>query len=262
VFKQGIIIKNDNKYCINNSTSFNTKDISSIDNIYQLAEDIFTFQSNNTTLLFFIEKNENITNNANYTPVIGLKIPLISAGNICPNFILDLKNKNIIKKYIWSIRYDYKYDGEFTIGDELSVYNSKKYPESQYDKIYLSPKNTINFDVVFIPEISYKQSSDMIIKKQFNITEAYININSGVIIGTKEYKDYIDVYFFNHLINRSICKVDLINFNMNDMNKMALNNDEGYYYVYSCYRKQFTGQTSVRCPTTNYYEKFTNLVSS
>ena len=92
VFRQGIIIKNNNKYFINNSTSFNIKDISLINNKYEIAEDIFTFQSNNSTLLFFIEKNENITNNANYTPVIGLNIPLVSTGNICPNFIISMNN--------------------------------------------------------------------------------------------------------------------------------------------------------------------------
>ena len=261
LFKQGTSIKNDYKYFPNNSLSFNVKDNSLIDDIYEIAEDIFTFQTNNNTLLFYKEKNKNITNNESFTPVIGLNIPLISNGNICPNFILDLKNKKIINKLIWSIKFNYKYDGEFIIGDELSVYDSRKYPESQYDKIYLSSKYIINFDTVFIPEISYRKSSDLIIKKKFNITDAHININSGVIIGTKEYKDYIDVYFFNYLVNRSICKVDIINYNINNTNEIPLNNDSNYY-VYSCYGRQFTGQTSMRYASINYYEEFPKLIFS
>ena len=264
-FKKDNSTKNFYKYFPNNSYSFNLKDNIVLYNSYKTAEDIFTFQSKkNKKILFFLENSTNLINDS-YTPIIGLNIPLVLLGNACPNFIIDLKNKKLINKLIWSLKYNNKYDGMFIIGDELSVYDSKKYPESQYSTIYLNSRYIISFDTVFIPEKSYKKNSDLVIIKKFNITDSHININSGLIIGTKEYKDYIDQYFFNYLVNRSICKIDIINYNTNNTinnnnaDKKLLNND---YFVYSCYGRQFTGQTSMRFPSTNYYKEFPSLVFS
>ena len=247
------------KYVPNNSSSFSEKDGLIIYNPYKYARDIFHFpQINKNYSLFIFVENYTNTKNDSYIPVIGINIPLITFGNICPNFLLDLKNGNIINKIILSIKYNNKYEGELIIGDELSQYNPNKYIKSQYSTTYLNYQNFINFDSVYIPEKQYYKNYDnSIIKQKFNITNNHLHINSGFIIGTEEYKDYIDNNFFNLLFNKSICKIDIIPYK--DNNDKAYTND---YYVYSCYSRHFTGQTSLRFPSTNYYQSFPSLIFS
>jgi hypothetical protein len=94
----------------------------------------------------------------------------------------------------------------------------------------------------------------------FKITTAYININYGFIIGTNEYKEYIDKYFFNKLIEKNICRIDLIKYFSNNNTNIEFNNTS--FYVYSCYKREFEGQTSERHPSTNHFNDFPNLVFS
>ena len=71
--------------------------------------------------------------------------------------------------------------------------------------------------------------------------KVFININSGVIIGTREYKNYIDTNFFNNLIKRKICQVDCLN----------------DYLIYSC-NIEFSQQNS----ETSYFNEFPELIFS
>ena len=247
------------KYFPNNSSSFSEKEGLIIYNPYVYSMDIFHFpQINKNYSLYIFVENYTIYENDSYTPVLGINIPTNPSGHVCPNLIFDLKNGKIINKVIWSLKYNNKYEGEFIIGDELSQYNPNKYIKSQYSTTYLSYQNYINFELVYIPEKQYSKNYDNnIIKQKFNITNTHLHINSGLIIGTEEYKDYIDKNFFNLLFNKSICKIDIIPYEDNNDKKNT--ND---YYVYSCSRQHFTGQTSLRFPSTNYYELFPSLIFS
>ena len=247
------------KYIPNNSSSFSEKEGLIIYKPYVYSQDIFHFpQINKNYSLYIFVENYTISKNDSYIPELGINIPINPTGHTCPNFIFDLKNAKIINKVIWSLKYNNKYEGEFIIGDELSKYNPNKYIQSQYSTTYLSYQNFINFDLVYIPEKHYSKNYDNnIIKQKFNLTNTHLNINSGFIIGTEEYKDYIDKNFFNLLFNKSICKIDIIPYE--DNNDKKYTND---YYVYSCSRRHFTGQTSLRFPSTNYYELFPSLIFS
>ena len=75
--------------------------------------------------------------------------------------------------------------------------------------------------------------------------KVFININSGVIIGTKEYKNYIDSNFFNNLIKRKICQIDCVN----------------DYLIYSC-NNEFNEGISQQNLATNYYSEFPYLIFS
>ena len=161
-----------------------------------------------------IETDKNSVNNL-YIHDIGLNIILLSLGTPFPNFnlkgekIINLKNLYIlffsvqpknkvyikifkINNMIWSFKYYNKYSGEFIIGGELHDYNQKIYSQSKYRTLYLPKNYSINFNSI------YSQKNKIIDK--FNITEGKININSGFIIGTKEYKEYIDKTFLISLI--------------------------------------------------------------
>ena len=89
------------------------------------------------------------------------------------------------------------------------------------------------------------------------MTQSIININLGFIIGTSEYKNYIAKIYFEKLINKSICKVDIVNYESNNFNDINFNNE---YYVYSCSDRLFTGQTSLRYPGPNFYKDFPILI--
>jgi len=242
---------NINNYHPINSSSFNLNTKSNTYTNLRNANDIIYFQNinKNQTLSFLLvdDKFESIKNN-NYMPKIGLKYPFASSGRMfyypCPSFLYELRQAKVIDKMMWTIKYDSKYNGEFIIGDDLSKYDEDKYPSESYRTTYFDLQYIIFFDSVYtmhkiskrIQYISDNKSSKGFIK-------AFININSGVIIGTSEYKNFIDNYFFNNLFKRKICQVDCVN----------------DYLIYSC-SIDFSGRANPRYPTINYYEEFPDLI--
>jgi len=269
IFKKGNLNENDDYsneklYYPNISTSLKTNKESSNSFVF---EELFHFEKMNESVkLGFSLNNQTMIMKESYTPVIGLNIEPLYKGNKCPSLIYDLKKMKITDKYVWSIIYNNKYDGIFVIGDELFEYNSVKYDKMNYSTLYLTKNYQMEFESIYIQDWYYKSdydslnssSSDKIknkFKEKLNFTKTYLNINSGLIIGTTEYKEYIDKNFFNYLFNRSICKSDIINYT-ND--NISFNE----YYVYSCYDKWFTGQRSQRYQSTNYYEDFPKLIFS
>ena len=268
IFKKETSNENDysnyKSYYPNLSTSLKINNESSNSFVF---EDLFHFEKMNESVkLSFSLNNQTMIVNDSYTPVIGLNFEPLFRGNLCPNLIFDLKKMKITDKLVWSVIYNNKYDGIFVIGDELSEYNSVKYDKMNYSTLYLNKNHQIEFESIYIQDWYYKSdydslnssSSDNIknkIKEKLNYTKTYLNINSGLIIGTDEYKEYIDKNFFNYLFNKSICKSDIINYT-ND--NISFNE----YYVYSCYGKWFTGQRSQRYQSTNYYKDFPKLIFS
>ena len=245
----------DNFYFLKNSISYLQNDKCIFySSEYILASDIFYFKRLNISkrLLFMIETDKNSVNNL-YIPDIGFNLILLSLGTPCPNFIMNLKSEKIINNMIWSFKYNNKYSGEFIIGGGFHDYNQIIYSQSKYRTIYLSQNYSINFNSIY--------SQKNMIKDKFNITEGKININSGFIIGTKEYKEYIDKTFFNELISKKICQLDLVRYSLNyAKNKNDKNNNE--YYIYSCHINYFIGNPSDRYPTYSYYDSFPKLVFS
>ena len=233
-------------------------------------EDLFNFQEINKTLKlsFQLENNSNIILNNTYLPIIGLNIPLMSFGRnyLCPNIILDLKTEGITNKIIWTLKYKNKYEGELIIGNDLFVYDPIKYPNYQYSTIYFNTNYSIFFESISTQDKWYKSNySNTIINNnnnnsKFKYTDVYININYGLIIGTNEFKNHIDNIFFKKLIDKNICKLDLIKYISNDENDKKFSDND--YYIYSCYKLEFTGQRSQRHPTINYYNEFPNLIFS
>jgi len=235
------------------SSSFELNGKSNIYTDLRKADDILYFPDiKRNQKLSFLLKNDtdiNIMNN-NYMPIIGLDDPYIIYGRMficpCPNIFHDLKQAKLIKKKIWTIKFNTNYNGEFIIGGELHEYNGKKYHDELYTKAVYDPQYSIVFDSIY----TINKTNNRI--KHFNAKnsnrmdrKAFININSGLIIGTREYKNYIDNNFFNNLIKRKICQVDCIN----------------DYLIYSC-NIEFNGSTTQQNPTTNYYNEFPELIFS
>ena len=145
---------------------------------------------------------------------------------------------------IWTIKFNSKYNGEFIIGDDLSKYNEDRYPNEFYKTIYLDLQYSISFDSIYALNKTNNKTQNINDSKSINtIRKASININSGVIIGTSEYKNFIDNNFFNNLIKKNICQVDCV--------------DD--YLIYSC-NVEFIVLANPRNPTSNYYSKFPDLI--
>ena len=233
---------------------------------YKNFDDIFYFQGINETIkLDFLIYDYKKESNDTYIPTIGINSHFIFGYSTamfytCPNFIRDLKSKKVTNKTIWSIKYNNKYEGEFIIGNELFEYNPIKYPKSKYSTTYIKINLSIFFESIYVQDIWHNKDAKNKNDSNFKITSANLNINSGFIIGTNEYKEYIDKYFFNKLIERNICRVDLIKYFSNNNTNKKFNNIN--FYVYSCYKREFEGQTSEGHPSTNYFNDFPNLVFS
>ena len=104
---------------------------------------------------------------------------------------------------MWTIKFNGKYSGEFIIGDDLSEYDEDKYPNEFYKTIYFDLQYSITFDLIYALNKTNNRTQYISDSKSSNtIRKASININSGVIIGTSEYKNFIDNNFFNTLFKR------------------------------------------------------------
>ena len=242
---------NINNYYPINSSSFNLNTKSYTFTNLRNANDIIYLKNikKNQTLSFLLMDNtfEKIKN-SNYMPKIGLKYPFSSSGRMfyypCPNFLYELKQAKVINKMMWTIKFNSKYNGEFIIGDDLSKYDEDKYPNESYKTTYFDLQYSITFDSIYIlnkinNRIQYISDSNSI----NTIRKGAININSGVIVGTSEYKNFIDNNFFNNLFKRKICQID----NVND------------YLIYSC-NIEFSGRASYRYPSPSYYSEFPDLI--
>ena len=241
-----------NNYYPNESSTFELKKKDNNFLYYEDAEDIFYFGNNNNEshkLSFAIEQSNKIfMNNKSFTPEIGLNIPMAIGINVfrCPYFLYDLYNKNIIHKRIFSIRFSNKYDGQLIIGDDLTVYDPARFKGKYFFK-YFYFKFSFNYDSFFIKSSFNKIEYMNFTNENRNDFNAEININSGVIIGTKDFKNFIHKNFFEYLVQKKICEIELVKYDNNE------------YYVYMCYGLKITGQSNQRHPGINYYEEFPNI---
>jgi len=223
-----------NKYTPNDSSTFSilNKELRwNKGNYYTLGSDIFKFGNNeesfNLSFLFNKTDKESIDigkiKSQEYIAKFGTNIFTSYSGDECPNFIVDIKKKARLNKYLISYEFIDDNNGYLVIGDELYNYNPKIYHESQYISTYTNDKNLLIRDSkgIIIDGINYKN-----IVLNETETVLYIEYDLGVIIGTNQYKQIIDEIFFNKLISKNICKIETVN--LNSSNK---------YYIYSCKEK-------------------------
>ena len=134
------------------------------------------------------------------------------------NFLEMLKIKNVIDSYLVFIKYDdnknenYLFFGEYPeniFSGKYKTENSRKTQIKIYDGF--EKKYGIEFDKI--------QSEDYI----FNDTKVVFDYNLGVIIGTNEYKKFIEENYFKEYFNKNICEIKNMNnyiFYVCDKNKL------------------------------------------
>ena len=186
--------------------------------------------------------------------IIGLNIPTKPKDDFVPihiDFISELKRNELIDEYYFTIKYEanndlfnYNYNlflGKIIIGE--NPYNLYPNQFKQEDEVvfYLKDWSLIieqaNFDY---NDIEYKEEDI-----QFKIS--FVN---GFIIGTSTYKKKIEKAFFDKLLEKNLCKTDIINDNV-------YSNE---YFVYSCEDSQEMKKNIESFPTVFFYIKASDIV--
>ena len=166
------------------------------------------------------------------------------------NLIFQLKKKNYINKYMWTLKYQTEEDGIIVLGTEPHFYQPNSYLMSQYCKMKAiqnqSPETAWSFKMDEVR--TYDKNSNKILLSQNKVD---FFIDRGLIIGTDEYKKIIDELIFNDLINLKICFCETNKFH--DEEK-GTNNE---YYIYYCNKNYFMGNKYTIDKT--YYNTFPSL---
>ena len=189
IFKDNFYFQRDfdeKKYYIYNNLSF--------DYIYELSEEFTNYEKN-----YFIDKYKN-----QISGKIGLQIPksYISSSN----FLNSLNNINATDSYIWSLIFTKEENNQayLIIGENL-FQNNYNYNDNKYTSAYLS-----GIDSYWFFYFSDIITGNIKLNKE-RIAEYSTQI--GAIIGTDEYKNYINNNFFVNLTKENICIQKNISFN-------------------------------------------------
>ena len=166
------------------------------------------------------------------------------------NLISQLKKKNYISEYIWTLKYLLEDDGIIVLGTKPHFYNNGSYYMSQYCEMKAiqnqSPETAWSFK---IDEIRIKpKNTNKVILSDLKID---FLPDRGLIIGTDEYKKKIDDLIFNDLISKKICSREETTFK--DIEKGT----NEIYYVYYCSSSDFMGNKYTIDKT--YYNTFPSL---
>ena len=166
------------------------------------------------------------------------------------NLISQLKKKNYIKEYIWTIKYLLPEEGTIILGAKPHFFNPNSFYMSQYCEMKAiqnqSPETAWSFQLDEIRIVSKDSKKYILSDKKVDFLP-----DRGLIIGTNDYKKKIDELIFNDLINKGICFNEVTNFV--DIEKNT--NDE--YYVYYCNKNNFI-QNKYTIDKT-YYNTFPSL---
>ena len=263
-------------YCKNSSTFYSSEESKTFYEIKEMEENFGVIQNIYCNETFFFQdainnKQISVNNMLIYVPKItenkknclniGLKFPDNINNKYQETFIQQLKHKNIINKYFWTMElynkslstfYNNNYDGEFIFGDIINDYyakNNKDFSKGKIAFTYTANINKKNEEKEKIPldwginfQAYYEQVRDNEKNNIFignSIFEFDFSINT--IIGTFEYFRNIQRDFFNKYINNNICKTSFMGGII-------------YKYIY-CYSEMFTINDLKTFPSLNFKNK-------
>ena len=200
------------------------------------GSDIYYFYTLNNTQVKIEDFKHNIDikeSKAKYKcGIIGLTNPkdlIINPNKVYILFINELKEKDLISEYYFTIEYNenndlfnYNYKlnlGSIIIGERPHIYNPIKYKEK--DEIV---NHGIDWTIL-VSELKYNSINGNYIE---NNIEMQFNFISGFIIGTALYRKQIEKIFFSELMKNKLCIVELLEENIFPFE----------YNVYSCENKK------------------------
>ena len=129
-----------------------------------------------------------------------------------PHFVDDLYSKKKITRQLWTLKFNEENKGYLIIGDKPHEYENDtvKYYEGNYTEI--TSESFLTFlriwsirmkDIYF-----YDRTKDKILVNNNN-NELNLLFNFGFIIGSNQYRQLIYENYFEELINKSICKLEI-----------------------------------------------------
>ena len=150
-------------------------------------------------------------------------------------FYLDFNKDN----YTYKNYFNNYFKGNFILGKDLAdeKNESDKIKHTHLSKDKTSQKWIIKFDYIYskLNNINIEKGN---LNKTNNNTEFNSNqlnielkLNKPYIIGTSEYYNYINQSFFNDLINKKICTINLLNYtyNKNELFGISCKGDSDYF---------------------------------
>ena len=185
------LVGNDEIYFYNNFNEINSKHL---------------ILSNN--LSFLVNKNDYWKSDCRKVNCgLHIGMPIFNQEENCPNFNKELKNSNLINKYLFSIHFDSNKSGYIILGAYPHEYLKEKYKEEQLSTFYTKPNegsSQINNFNIFADSIISKSSDGNEIQISNN-TKIIFEFYYGFFIGTYLYQEFIEKNFFNDLLTKSIC---------------------------------------------------------
>ena len=181
------------------------------------------------------------------------------------NLITNLKKKNIINTYDFTIKYFDNEKGELIIGNKPHEYDSKNFKFENYVQTK-SPSSTKDKWSIFFDKLSYGNND--IDNIDFNLrTNCIFSLNEGLIMGDGYYKNIIDEYFFNEEIKKGNCFVNVINYvyiyyycnikniDFSKMKKLQMYNKEMNYTFEFTYQDLFYEENGFKYFLIRFYNR-------
>ena len=167
--------------------------------------------------LYFYCSNNNYNHNI-FGGTLGLSILKNDKKNDF-NFIYYMVKKNIIDDYSVSISYSNKNEGILSIGSYLYK-RDKNYKESDFK----SDKSTTNYWTWNVKAVIVGEKSNLYTKYLYHYPEL------GVLIGNRDYYDYITDFFNKY----NECKKESVEIEDNEINIYNNLDNKNIYYYYKC----------------------------
>ena len=166
------------------------------------------------------------------------------------NFIEELKQKNLISEYSFTILieennslFNYKKNlnlGTIIIGETPHVFNPDKYQKE--DQIVNKEKEWS----ILVNELKFNSPNKNYTEENI---EMQISLITGFIKGSSLYRKEIDKIFFSELMKKNICISELLDENVYP----------NEYYVYSCENNEEVQEQIKSFPSLNFEIKTNNL---
>ena len=145
-----------------------------------------------------------------------LSIGLSLDNDSLTNFIKQLNDRKIISSLIISFEYNLEnnlngYDGILILGDYPHQIMNDIYKEEDLVTFYSNQPNVMRITNFFVNFDEINSIGNNMEKFVHNNNRAILILNSGLILGTVEYLDFIENYFFSKYIKLNICQKYITN---------------------------------------------------
>ena len=203
-----------------------------------------TFNENNELVfseIVFVKDNDTKYKNSEMCLSLGLSEHYRTYSKYEPPHFLDnLYNSRNISTRDWTIKFTDNNKGLLIIGNLPHIYenNTKKYSESNYTKS--NSKSTVTFFrpwSISMKEIYFYNSNDDKILINHLDNKFTIAHDFGFIIGSNNYKNLINEYYFKNLTDEKICSLESSEKTFYNRTNIYIDTD-GSYSIFVCNKEK------------------------